>query len=504
MEDKHLDRIFREKLDQLSAPFDADSWELLEQRMDGEVFGDSTANDQQVDEKVFGKLHRLEAEYSSAHWSVMASLLDKEFFLHRKVARYKAMELALLFLIVFALAQYLPYPQKALETAPQAQLQEPTPEKKEIPSTAITSEAVAETVIPETDATINLSDNVNKPGIASLSPSNSNPSIDEAIIVEQLPGEKIIADQKETPQLAILNPLSTLPAQHIERRVESGAYLRTILRRPIPINSYFKNNHTGLLASLNKKAINPLEYELEKLHIQQNKKKKHARIGMFNSIDYNRVLTPPSESDGINGFERYAIGYGGGISVGFEFGRFEVESGFIYSAKQYKPVPVLFVQGSVRDGFFAEGVKDIELNMINIPLNLRYNFYVKNKLRLYALTGLSLQMAYQANYYTANQDGFRTNNFLPAPAPAAPPEGTPEILDNSRLKKGLFEGGSFSENSYLTGNFGIGMDYYFTSRWSLFAQPTYQHSINYFIDGIGPLRDRINTFSIFTGIKVKL
>jgi hypothetical protein len=499
MEDKHLDRIFREKLDQLAAPFDADSWELLEQRMDGEVFGDSTANDQQIDEKVFGKLHRLEADYSPAHWSLMSSLLDQEFFLHRKVIRYKAMELALLFLIVFALAQYLPYaPKNTAPTPVQAQIENP-----DLPKKDITTDVVAENSAADTDVNA-ISDNSSAPSsIPNNSIANNTPSVSNTTTDEETAAKNLVEDATEIPTLAILTPLGTLPAQSLARRVESGAYLRTILHRPIPINAYFKNS-TGLLASLNKKAINPLEYELEKLHVQQNKKKNHTRIGMFNSIDYNRVLTPPSDAEGINGFERYALGYGGGISVGFEFGRLELESGFIYSAKQYKPVPVLFVQGSVRDGFFAEGVKDIELNMINIPLNLRYNFYVKNKLRLYALTGLSLQMAYQANYYTANQDGFRTNTFLPAPAPAAPPEGTPEILDNSRLKKGLFEGGSFSENSYLTGNFGIGMDYYFTSRWSLFAQPTYQHSINYFIDGIGPLHDRINTFSIFTGIKVKL
>ncbi len=68
--------------------------------------------------------------------------------------------------------------------------------------------------------------------------------------------------------------------------------------------------------------------------------------------------------------------------------------------------------------------------------------------------------------------------------------------------RGIFEGGNFRENSYLSANLGFGLERKFTYRWSLFVQPIYKHYILF--EGIGPNQDRIHSGSIRFGAKVKI
>ena len=75
---------------------------------------------------------------------------------------------------------------------------------------------------------------------------------------------------------------------------------------------------------------------------------------------------------------------------------------------------------------------------------------------------------------------------------------------SERIENGWMEGGTFRENSFMTGNIGFGFERFVTGRWSFFAQPTYQHTIYSFNKGFGPTNDRMNTLSIYTGIRIRM
>lgn len=211
-------------------------------------------------------------------------------------------------------------------------------------------------------------------------------------------------------------------------------------------------------------------------------------FGMFGSLDYNRIVTPSDYFLGtrLNEFDRYELGYSGGFSLGFATGRWEFQTGAIYSAKHYRPVQLLYQYGNSRDGYVTEQLKDVQLNILHLPVNFRYNFLQDDRWRVYAVAGASLQVAIQANYYIEREGNSRRS-----------------VL-NRYIDNGWFEGGTFTENSYLTGNLGLGVERTLTTRWSFFAQPTYQHAISFFNQGLGPTRDRISTLSVFTGIRVRI
>ena len=225
---------------------------------------------------------------------------------------------------------------------------------------------------------------------------------------------------------------------------------------------------------------------------------------MFGSGNIANVLTASNTTGVFESFTREGLGYGGGISIGLSKKRWEFETGLSYSAMQYAPW-ILEIRGSIRDGYDIQGLKNTELNIVSLPLYIRYNFIIRDSWHFYTTAGLAIHVAAEANYYTDNDvsdfyPGREPNDLL---TPSGPPP-PPSQFDSNNFQRGWLEGGAFKDNSFFTGNIGIGAEYFFNTRWSTFVQPTYMHSINYFKNGIGPNRERFNSYQLSLGIKVNL
>ena len=321
--------------------------------------------------------------------------------------------------------------------------------------------------------------------------------------------------QRLAPMLRIAVPYGMISATqlrkiaHISRQYDRG-YAHFTTRQNIQFNWPILEQVPDLLAELDLLEILPAELAYDGLRdiggpiFTKSRNRTALRVGMFGSAEYNHITVPSSEEKKLEEeLQRYAMGYGGGLSLGLELGRFEIETGAIYAARQY-PVGLLYVNGSVGSGLQGQRLEASELNIINVPLHFRYSFLRRGNWRAYALTGVSLQVAFQRNYFITDepQYDFRPMQAPPMPAPSAGDEPAIDRIRKSGL--GWFEGGTFEENAYLTGNLGLGLERYINSRWSLFLQPTYQHSLQYFRVGLGPNADQINSLSILFGAKVRV
>jgi len=528
MVDKNFDRILEEKLDRIKVEYDPESWQLLEQRLDTELAGTPEGTESDLDEAVFDKLHHLRVPYDPNHWQLMSNRLAQEFTLARQILRYKALELGLVALLLLTIVQYLPL-QKTTSGQPwkldAEELQMlPTPAQQDqgIPSNPS---------VPQANRPIAGATSSSGTQKQDLSP-NTTSSIPNQLITESTRIEENTQRDlslEESAQKVVRAPflVPTLKnnidlTQTIQREYDQRSALALEsspdvseskslpTKTSVPENSFEIPREAFLTATLDPVYPGLLSYNEETqepiLDFQPPRRKTFFRVGMFGGADYNKVITPADPRIGLEKLARYTAGYSGGVTFGLEFGRWETETGLIYTAKQYQALPILFFQGSFKDGYLGRGVKDIEINGINVPLNLRYNFLRNEKWRMYVLGGASIQVAVQANYYTANQEGFRSTSFAPAPAPTSSAgrnyNSFKTLADN--LPGGWFEGGSFKENGYLTGNIGLGIERYFSGQWSVFMQPTYQHAFNYFLHGLGPTEDEINTFSLYTGIRLRL
>ena len=510
-ETEKFDEIFRDRLSELQAPFRAEHWGRFAERLDEGALeeeveaGTPDANLRELDTALSGKMHGYEVPYRPEHWDRMEHQLNRAFSWPAYVLRFKALELLVFLLLFLALWQYLP---EGSYRGPQA-----VAPGTELPPSSDENRSAAEqagqplngqSANPETAAAPDGTDT--ETYTASVG-APAGPNLG-SVLPPPPPGEAYAK--------AALNPLSPLNGRKFAPLAESNATAQL----PAGLNERLQNSaaseskpaaaHEGALAALLPIPGRDHYPELgpqglgEAGQIRPNRSKSIIRLGMFGSGEYNHIIVPASESSRLSeSFERAALGYGGGLSLGFDFGRIELGTGAIYAARQY-PVGLVYVQGSLGRGFEGDELRTTELNMINVPIHLRYDFVQRNRWRVYLLGGGSVQVAFQTNYYTANAPEF---NFMPVMP--APPEsdGAEKAIDRIRQNGvGWFEGGSFDDNAYLTANFGFGVERHMTERWSLFAQPVYQHSFYYFknIDGLGPNNDRINSLSLLFGTRVRI
>ncbi len=488
-----FDRIISRKVEDLHPAFQPESWDWLEQKLDAEeTAGVPEPEAKVIDETIFSKLHRLEVSYNPNSWKRMAQLLDQEFIYARQVILYKATELLLVALALFTLWPYLAVTEKQVE---------PTANSP-VAATPIVAPATAEQGEAAPDlTTITGSSNwltgTIRPSLPVFRPVNN---LEIWFDLPVAPAEATITYLPPAASQS-MSPLTNLTGE-LAREAENANALRKLLfDSPAPFSP--QSLETAMLAAIDPSTAPALAPQQQKRPeaiqgLRTGRKNDFINFGMFGSLDYNRIITPPDRflDVEVGEFDRYALGYSGGFSLGFEFDRWEIQTGLIYTAKHYQPLQVLFLAGRFDEGYIKEILKDIELNIINIPLNFKYNLFHQDKWRVYALAGASVQVAVQANYYVSSQSTFRS---------ARPSNPDRNSFYDQGFEGGWLEGGSFRENSYITGNLGFGVERFVTTQWSIFAQPTYQHAIGLFNQqGLGPTMDRINTMSLYTGIRIRL
>jgi hypothetical protein len=487
-----FDEMIRGKLSRLEVEYDPKSWDAFEQKLNA---GDQAeVEDAWLDGIVFDKLNELEPANAAPQWERMSAKLDREVAIRRQQLSRRVIEAALVMLILFTFVQYFG---------------EQTPERFFGKATAYENADNDHVAAQSADATSDISPNQNQ----ALNARTNNTDTEAATPIITSPPETPPANRAIAESAQNEHPL--LPGIAVQAERQDAEPLALPHEAGLPgefSDEHFQRDRLETLAALdqldtealeNDEAHDP-EWFIEPLHPQHG-----FYVSMFGSADYNQIVTPPYMVEGqlLEGFDRYELGYGGGLMASWEMGRWEIGSGLIYTAKEYTPRPLLYIyDGNFRDGYAGEGFRLVELNMIQLPFNLRYNLIRYDKWRAYTTVGLSLHLTMQANYYTATEAAFNRPAAIRPPSQNLTGGNVSSPVDEKAriLSEGLLDGGSLMRNSYMTGNIGFGLERFMNERWSVFAQPTYHHSFRSMRGGIGPDGDQINTMSIFMGIRVKL
>ncbi len=497
MKHKEFDDIIRNKLNGFEMPFDGHSWDQLEDQLDTADSGRPELEEQAVDELAFDRLHNLQVPYQAAHWNAMQQRLREEFSFAYKLYRYKVVELGVLALAIFTLIHLwpntqlgnFPIPQKgaaiAQASSPMSSSQDTNSQQTNYTKKKATS--TTQSVTPSQDVST-----------AKIEASNNNIAFGDQREAENKPFNRSDSDIRNEQNanrngIHLLEPVPGLgfatiaPLTVPSTPLLSGMANDMDFIPTLTLTEFDQDDPFGSVPAIIGQKKNPLR----------------LRFGMFGSGNTNSVRTSSNIADAFESFNRNGIGYSGGISLGLSKKRWEVELGMVYTAIQYSPW-ILEIRGSIKGGYKTQGIKNTELNTVSVPLHIRYNYIYREKWRMYIIGGLATHVAVQTNYYTDNDAadyyGGRSNDNTWAPSPPEP--SIPSRFDSENLSKGWFEGGTFEGNAYFTGNIGLGAEYFLNNKWSVFAQPTYLHSIDYLKEGIGPNRDRINSINVLMGIKV--
>lgn len=506
MEQDNLDRKIKEILENFEVDYNPLDWEAMEERIEMEEMADAPPlEDFYVDAVAYSNLENLKVPFEQAHWDKMSARLDQEFAVPRYVIiRYKLVEVALMLLFIFTIIQFLPNKkQQNIAEGPvtdfESALVPGNGTHQLVPATEL-DPAPTKNTKPLTSSSEDKTKNNTESYAADLD--DRSPSAVRSARTTRRSGEISRLPDNLLPFLLAPDPTDDLPALEFSEPL-IAQFPRTLIEglQQLNVSSiYLSGNFDDGTKRLSL--------------ITSDRQLIRLRVGMFGTGDYNIIFTPYDEIFSWDAYTHGALGYGGGLSLSFDFGQVEIETGLIYAAKSYLPRSPIEKYGNLDNGIVTESFDVFDLDILQIPFNVQFTLNHSNKWRLYTLTGASLNTVIQANYkseveidYSSSNLGFAAFGGAAGGRPVRDLRNSnSEIFKAKELPNGWFEGGSFSRNSFLSLNVGAGLERAFNPRWSLFVEPSFNYHIFSFdqVKNIGPNNDRINGLMLKTGAKVNL
>jgi len=207
--------------------------------------------------------------------------------------------------------------------------------------------------------------------------------------------------------------------------------------------------------------------------------KTFLEFGMLAQLDYNQLKMPEDKLYNNGKQVTFPLqgltspGYGAGFTLALAHSRWALETGVIYSAKSFSPGRELMV-GITADHSSVE-FDAMRMQLISVPLQYRYRFDPKGRLKAYALAGFGLHLIAQSDI-----DVLVKYNFPSLPEGEDPnnnPSLARTIRETKRVSDDFREKAPFSTTSYISANLGAGLEYRLTERKTVFLQTAYQYQI---------------------------
>ncbi|MEY4905304.1 MAG: hypothetical protein RLZZ292_3119 [Bacteroidota bacterium] len=218
--------------------------------------------------------------------------------------------------------------------------------------------------------------------------------------------------------------------------------------------------------------------------------KSSLRLGGYGSSDKQTIITSDAQTFGKDrDLVQKKHTFSSGITLSIKRNKVEIETGLEYSRLQYAP-KAYFTQTAT---YIRQSLQPIRLELLRIPIGIRYDFHHAERFTTYIATGVALNLATRANYdhseYGQTIFGRQavSSNVIKIP---------------SNYPDGLFAGGRFLNNYYLSASLSVGLEYAMSPRYSCYIQPMYSWDMRN--KGIGVTQDKIETLSLRVGVKKKI
>ena len=479
--DAHFDASISDKIANIEGTAAA-NWEQIEQNLTIEEGADL-----QFDTEVYSKLKNLHPNYQPNTWQRLLAKLNAGVTLREKLYRYKLMETTLIILLLLQFYQYFPTNSTANKIINNPSHQEIFEQPLINPIPVLPKEPSAKPAINNSSKQI-IKSKPNQPLVAEnqsiIEVNSSNPIIqdtDNELIGNSIP---IIRNYAASASLFKLNPT-------IGQR--SGLSISVSeMNHHLTLHTAIGNGLINTVPSLTpnfveSQYITPLgckECKFSKIPAR-------VRLGLVANVAMNNAYISGGQILDINALNQKGFGYGSGFSLGFKYGRWEIETGLNYSAKQYDPNIVDTPNGDLKRTHF----QTVHLQTLHLPANLRYNYAVlgKGKWHLYTQTGVALNVVLRAEYDLAEVSSISRSSVN---------DITAYRLSQIDYNNGFLAGDGFKSNRYLSISMGAGVERYISPAWSIFFQPDFH--FHFSGNRIGPTEDRINTLAISFGARKSL
>lgn len=531
-----FDENLASKLKNIEVPFNASNWADMSARLD-DLDDSETAFDAFIGQRLEGMC----TSYQPNHWHLMADKIEQTFSWRAKIVRYKVIEVALVLLTLFTVGNMIDLPFDSDYTGDGSS----TGTKVEETTKAKNGESkkTTPTKAKENKSFYNPTDWRNRPASPNNTKPEQNTNGKPIVAVDNVNGEvssnKVVA--QTTTNRSENGVIDNIDSKNIENQHSTIVKLLSSGEFPTIIAENIKNTEGSVLNEIPLKkvnaigkisdgivssqadalamaeALNPMSvlkpsllntsYYDEKLVLpKQTEKKTKWRLNIFGLPVVDKIESYYLVNRDMDTLKQVLPNLGAGIAAGYKKGRWEVETGLTYLDKKYDLPDVLVVSGNLRTGYSKEKALNVRLSIVSIPLSVNYTVKETRRLSLYARLGTALNTILKTKEDKYNEAIIGQNSaFTPQKPnldeyePNVYPKG---ILEKDFFKNGKWINGGIKDNTYLTANAGIGIEYRLTNKTDIYIQPTYDYHFSK--RGIGTLNDRIHSFSVQGGVKTKL
>jgi hypothetical protein len=166
-------------------------------------------------------------------------------------------------------------------------------------------------------------------------------------------------------------------------------------------------------------------------------------------------------------------GFGAGFTIAIGHPIWALETGVIYNAKDFEPGRQLIVGGAFDNG--SVEFEAMKLQIISLPVQYRYRFDHKGRLKTYGIAGGGFNVIAQNDIDVQIKYHFASLAF--GQNPSSDPNLAATIQESRRIREHIRDGAPFSTKSFVSVNAGLGIEYMLSEHKAIFFQTVAQYQI---------------------------
>ncbi len=473
MSDKRFDYIIRSKLADYNSDIVPDWKEFKRKKETGLIL-----DDHQLDQRVKSTLENFEHNKNPLNWETLYTKFQQRIYLRNQVFAIKTGELLILLLCIFTFMNYFDsfiLPSESRQQAETLQIAVLDGEAYDFVSEIIHEPADLNAEKSQSDfhsssisqqSLVQTAEVGNANSVAELNQKNIS-----AFILDTEGESLTVANETGKPEVNSVNEFVINEAikdfvrlSPIDSRLKRMSSIPSINLSNEVFNNN-KNNESSdwfqLSTSINNNTINS------------------PRDVVYN-LDEQVLYTPGFSLTALYSHMQSNVEYGIGLS---------------YSRISYAPYPIKESYQS-EDGINVASLNNIEYDIVSIPVISRIHFINNVDWSMFATIGVQTSLVID-EYYDITDE-------LDVPLPRPPSSSTSKYrsrLSEKEFTRAVFNGGKFSENIFVHGQLGFGVQRNLSKKTCLYLSGEYSH---HFISPLGPNNDMINVFSFGAGLKIRI
>jgi len=455
--DQLFDDLLKSRLENLTAPYDAESWAAFEEKLDLQVPESGYAV---VDDTVLQALEGLEMTFNPAHWDLLDTQLSYNLRLRRRIWITKIAEVAIFLLLLLNLDGLLyERPRSKPDPKPNKQVNEPVATRKSRHN-KIENASVGQAGSTNSDGSIN------------------KDSGDFWTLAPNLPAQSDISYKGDNSMFSNASDAVSYSLKesnvHQEPSLNDNGLIS--LLDPLPVLNSNKP-FTYLLQ------FGAFPYQIIKKH-----RTKDVYASVSASVDQNSIWS------GTDLRKAGSISYG--ASIGVRKGKWGIETGVRYSNKNYQPKKEEEIwTGNVNAGYMSSYADQVNVDLVSVPLEVSRRIAHAGKTTVRATVGATANFAVQKDFH------YKRIHY-PGAGPSTIPSDSQSQPTLEKTAKGLLENGSLDGNFYATVDAGLRFEHPVGRKLTMFIEPSYHAAFT--AKGIGPNPSRIHTGSLQAGVMASL